>query len=185
MNVIFRFDGIDYRIFYEVAKYWIIKWNMIKPTSDGADPYRLMVDDLTAGVSDIALCRLWMTLRHHTLTDLGVTDDHQYVKFLAPLPTLVDDAAAIYSSLSLGLWITYGVCLTFIGILLTFLTKIDARTGKSNKNLLAHNYLYLISIATNHGIRNLPKRLHIRYILLRLVNMILLNLEIVYLSKLN
>lgn len=163
----FRFDGIDYRIFYEVGKRWNIKWNIFVPTPSSTDSIISMVQDLANGVADLSLCRFSLILEQYTQMDMGIAYENHNVKFLVPVPTLIDDAAAIDKSLTAPLWAAFICSLILLGILLTILQKFHENPNKRKPNCAwFESVFYLISIATRHSIKYLPTQMPIRYILL-------------------
>lgn len=159
-------DGVDHRIVHEVTKNWKVRKNIRLGTANSSDPYREVVADVHDGRSDIALCSLWMTPRHMREADLSIPYEQISVRFIVPMPTLIDDVAAIYYSLSTGVWCSFIVCLICLSILLSILLR-HKFNANHHKVSLGYCIFYLVDIATGHGSNYPSQKSVIRYILLR------------------
>lgn len=127
-----------------------------------------MVIDINRGKSDVGFCSLWMIERNFKLADLSLPYTITSSTLLVPIPTLIDDAAAIYYSLSRGVWLTYLLCLLLSGILLKVITKNQFNCDERKTTFVEYMF-YLIGISTGHCINYWPRDTLIRQILIRFV----------------
>lgn len=166
MFIFFRFDGIDYRIFKEVTKHWNVSMNIHIATTNGSSPYRDMIKSVQNSRSNIALCSIWLIPRHLKVVDMSIPYEEISVNFLVPMSALIDDAAAIYYSLSKEVWLTYTFCLLFLSVFLTAITKSKFNRNDKRKCLTEYMF-YLVEIATGHGVHYSPRHAFTRYIFIR------------------
>lgn len=142
--------------------------NIHVPSADGRDPYDNMILDVHKGISNIALCSVWMISSYYKIIDYSIPYDRITVTFLVPIPKLISDAAAIYYSLDGDVWLAFIFCLLCLSCLLTVASKLTRVEKKEERSLLQFIF-YLIEIATGQGIPYSPSNFFIRHLLIRLV----------------
>lgn len=164
---------------HEITKNWRVKNNVRLGTANSSDPYREVVADVHDGRSDIALCSLWMTPRHAADADISIAYEQISVRFIVPMPTLINDAAAIYYTLSADVWCSFGICLIFLTFFLTVLTKY--KLGRNcHKASLGDCFFYLVDVATGHGMSYPTNSSVIRFVLIRFVEQFI-KIELIFL----
>lgn len=157
---------------HEVTKYWNVNINIHKVNGSVSAPHRDIINLIQNGQADIGLCSLWLIERHYNSVDLSIPYEEIFVNFLVPMPTLINDAAAIYNSLSMGVWFTLIFCLLLLGVLLTIITKYMLKKAEK-RNSLTEYIFYLVGIVTGHVVHYSPQNASMRYLFMRCVSLYL------------
>lgn len=154
--MLFRFDGIEYRLVQEVIKNWKVKYILRDESRTGVSPWITMFEDLKNQTADIAMCSIWISVFDDKY-DVSGYYNHECNTLLVPKPKRLSEITAIYKTLSGLVWLTFGLCFFTTGMLLwsSAIIGIAERTVFVN---MSRTFLEVMNIATLHGVQTLPKQ---------------------------
>lgn len=87
-QLIFRFDGLEYRILLEITKPWTIEHKKCDISNTIVDPWSTVLHNINNGSSDLAMCSVWLNLKSATYYDVTNHIDYQCGTFLGLLTVM-------------------------------------------------------------------------------------------------
>lgn len=163
-------DGIEYRIISEVTKNWKVHYNLrMEVGQEKDDPYIIALNDVRAGVSDLAMCSMWLNYDHYSEHDLTTFFYRQCITFLVPVNKLISEGSTIYISLSIAVWSLYVGSLVIVGLVVNQLARIYSHFINKQFDTfsyLSECYMDLVNIATSHGIQRFPTSIALKIIVI-------------------
>lgn len=124
-----------------------------------------MYEDLLNHSADIAMCAVWLS-DHGYKYDLTTFHSHECHSMLVPKPTKLNEATAIYTTLSYPVWIVFGFWFIMTGFLLWGIAKTKILI-KNRYISLIRSFLDITNVATSHGLDNFPDQNSVKVVLLR------------------
>lgn len=165
-------DGIEYRIISEITRNWKVNYRTGVVIGQGRnDPHMIALNDVKTGVTDLAICSIWLNYDHYLVHDLTTFFDRQCITFLVPVNTLISEGSTIYISLSAAVWCLYIGSFISVGLVIIQLARIYYRSIHHSREFntfayLSECYMDLINIATLHGIERFPKSMALKIIVI-------------------
>lgn len=163
-------DGVEYRIIRAVTRGW--KTSVVRRDISATvpNPWKTIMTDIADNRTDMGICSMWMNAKRADQFDLSTFYDFQCHKFLVPRPTRLNEATAIYRTLSLAVWILFLCFFLVTGLLLMALSRIDTINSAADASMFnnfTRSMLEIVNIATGHGVNTIPKQHSINVLLIR------------------
>lgn len=167
------FDGIQYRTIQEIARPWKIEHTKCDFSSKVTVPWNQVLHNVNDGVSDVAMCSIWMN-KPLTQYDPSTYFDLQCGTFLVPKPRPLNPAAYLYLSLNANDWYFFLLSLILMTMCFTWFTRIgmlvidpwvDVVYRKFSRSLMD-----ALDMATNHGLVKFPKEQCLKFLVNRSVS---------------
>ncbi|KAJ6620122.1 Zinc finger protein [Pseudolycoriella hygida] len=151
-----RFDGVEYRLVREITKSWKIQHILRDKPHLGKTPFETTIDDLKNYTSDLAMCSVWLTGFDKKI-DTSTHYSRQCGTLMVPKPKHLSKITAIYRTLKLNSWLTFGLFF-FIVVILLRTSATFFHVSQSLHSDLSGSFLDVMNIATAHGAASLWKQ---------------------------
>lgn len=118
------FDGVEYRIFEEIAKEWPKHYSI---NTDPMSVHVNIVKNVYDGYADIAFCSLWRITLPLEKIEMSVPYTQQCLTFLVPKPFLLPVTTYMFQPLRLSVWMFCGLFLFYLSCILYLIDRLYSR----------------------------------------------------------
>lgn len=151
-------DGTEFRFVKEVTKNWKKTYRFRDFSRTKAQPYTLIMQDLSNKTSDLAMCSIWFLEKYHKNYALTSFYDQLCATFLVPKPKKLNEATAIYKALSPSVWLLFLFFFLLSSVLLNCFSKMEKLLYQRDSQYLdfTRAVMETINTATSHSVHRFP-----------------------------
>lgn len=153
-------DGTEIRFVKEMTKNWKKTFTFRDFSKTKVSPYRYVMNDLSNGTSDLAMCSIFILGKNHSRYDFTTFYEQICSTFLVPKPRKLNEATAIYTALSPFVRLLFLFLLVLWSLLLNFISKMEKRLyqRESRYTDVTSAVLETINTATSHSVHRFPSQ---------------------------
>lgn len=127
------FTGTEYNMIKEILKDFQVEYSFHGHRKENAYSFwNEVVNEVSRGDSDIALCSLWQSINIKRNVSLSYPHNQVCITFLVPKPKLLSEVSYVFQPFRFILWLTVMAAILFISFFVRFLTYF-CHTDRTNK----------------------------------------------------
>lgn len=165
------YDGVEHRIMKEIVKNFPVEYVIYPNVSNEVNLWKKVVADVSAKVSDIALCSHWLLPLLSEDIDVTYPYDQVCVTFLVPKPQMLPDITYFFQPLTVELWIFTIFLMFCLSVLVHVVARIYIQMGipRHQYSDITLSVLDMIQSCVFGNLRYFPRFLRYKYEYLRII----------------
>lgn len=151
-------DGTEIRFVKEVTKNWKKSYNFRDFSRTKLSPYITIMNDLANQSSDLAMCSIWLMEKYYERYDLTTFYGQLCSTLLVPKPRKLNEASAVYTTLSTFVWILFLCFFLLSTILLNSISRMEKSLYRRESQYIdfTRALMETINTVTSHAVYRFP-----------------------------